>query len=213
MGLPSPWEQLGVINLLLLHCSVIAAVNTALWVYPGASLAHAISAIVRKKEKKNCCCKCWALCSSIKHLSGMWGMREWERKPEREGWLSLSLQSPTWQVFTVKVKPFNISFHLFLTLLNSSLKRFYSRGSVCVLWDMISCTLQLWDHMEHLQGTTWNLSKTPLLKSLHALELMYTLSSYQLQCLAFWMAISVKQPEIRLKMLSGLVNVYAYLSV
>ncbi len=37
------------------------------------------------------------------------------------------------------------------------------------------------------------------LKSLHALELMYSLFSYQLQHLPFWMAISVKRPEMRLK--------------
>lgn len=49
MGLPSPWEQLRAINQLLLHCSFITAVTTALWAYPipNASLAHGISAIVR----------------------------------------------------------------------------------------------------------------------------------------------------------------------
>lgn len=98
----------------------------------------------------------------------MWGMREWERKLKGEGCLSLSLQSTTWWVFTChmhKWKPSIFPSYLFLTLLNSSLKRFYSRGLVCVLWDIISCTLQLRDHMEHLQSTTWNLSKTPLFKT------------------------------------------------
>lgn len=156
---------------------------------------------------------------SVRHfaaaLSISAGCEEWESeresRKEKDDWVYL-YNLPHDRFLLWKWNPSIFPFIFFLTLLNSSLKRFYSRGSVCVLRDMISCILQLWDHMEHLQGTTWNLSKTPLLKSLHALELMYTLS-YQLQCLAFWMAISVKQPEIRLKMLSGLVNVYAYLSV
>ncbi len=170
------------------------------------------------RKRKRSKCKCQTLCSSIKHLSGMWGMREWERKPEREGCLSLSLQSPTWQVFTETCRCTSESLQYFLS---SFLWPSWTRPWRDFIAGGQSVCCETWYPAPYSCETIWSIFRAqygiclkPLyLKSLHALELMYSLFSYQLQHLPFWMAISVKRPEMRLKMLSGLVNVCAYVFV